>query len=53
MWYKTNKEFVQTVKHRFLPRKFYIPIKYDRETNYVNKTTGRKNYICTGVSLSP
>lgn len=31
MQYKTNEDFVQIFKHRFLPEIFYIPTQYDRE----------------------
>lgn len=42
MWFKTKEDSVQIFKHSFLPRSFYISVKYDTEKNYVNMTTGRK-----------
>lgn len=41
MWYETNEDLVHIFKHRFLTRKFYIPVKCDRAKSYVNVTTRR------------
>lgn len=53
MWYKTNEEYVHILKHRFLPRNFYMPIKYDRVKNHVNMTTRRKKYYICSVDCLP
>lgn len=50
MWYKTNKDFVQIFKQKYLPGNFYISTQHDGEKLCKHDLAGQKLY-CDHLSL--